>query len=73
MTMTKLEVLQETYKDAKAALSSIAVLLEAEMKATCQSPEQHAYVQHRDRQPPWCNTCRRFRDGSKVDDPSTGW
>lgn len=70
MTMSKLEVLQAAYKDAKATLRRVTLELEAEVRTTCQSPEQHVYRQHRDRLPPWCDTCRRFKDGTKVDEPS---
>jgi len=29
-------------------------------------PGPHAYVQHRDRRPPWCEACRRTAQGELV-------
>lgn len=31
-------------------------------------PKPHAYVQHRDHQPAWCNTCGRGENGVRYDD-----
>ena len=34
------------------------------IRAAC--PQPHQYVQHRDRQPPWCPACRYTADGERI-------
>jgi len=55
----------EEYLDMlqKAALAAENELYEAVLEA-CPGP--HVLKQHRDRMPPWCETCQRTARGVKV-------
>lgn len=41
-----------------------AARLEALIAGHCPGP--HAYTQHRDRKPPWCNVCRYTAAGALI-------
>jgi hypothetical protein len=41
-----------------------AARLEDLIASHCPGP--HAYVQHRDRKPPWCNACRYTAAGALI-------
>ena len=66
MTMTELEVLQAARANALDVLARIQKALEEEIRKTCPGP--HAYAIHRDHRSAWCNACRRFKDGTKIDE-----
>ena len=53
--------------EIRAALiewEAAAVRLEYLIHTAC--PQPHIYHQHRDRNPPWCPTCRRTAAGTKI-------
>lgn len=48
---------------AAAAVDARLDLADA-IREACLGP--HGYVQHRDRQPPWCETCGYAEDGTRI-------
>jgi hypothetical protein len=48
------------------AIDVARMQLAALMMSSCPGP--HAFVQHRDRLPPWCKACRYTRDGRRLEE-----
>lgn len=49
---------------ARAAFIDARLNLADAIREAC--PKPHAYVQHRDRQPPWCEACGYAEDGTRI-------
>lgn len=49
----------------KAAAVRLAILADT-IREACPAGNSHAYVQHRDRKPAWCEACGYAEDGTLI-------